>query len=159
MFDDRSQKFTLSPPPYRSVPPSIGLYELLNFFQTGRSHLVCFCSSPFVFSAPRRLFSLSASVFLLPNRQAIVTDHTREYQWSMSTGEDVAGYCRIQGIVTLEDVIEQVSFVTFCIVALFSCMRPCGALSLPLFFAHHQFLRHLVFPIHIQPAAHQGRDR
>lgn len=49
----------------------------------------------------------------------------------MSTGEDVAGYCRIQGIVTLEDVIEQVPFVIFYIVALFICMCLCSAMSLP----------------------------
>jgi metal transporter CNNM len=41
------------------VTPDIGLYELLNVFQTGRSHM------------------------------AIVTEHTREYHWAMSTGEDV----------------------------------------------------------------------
>eukprot|EP00455_Lapot_gusevi_P032021 TRINITY_DN3489_c0_g1_i3.p1 TRINITY_DN3489_c0_g1~~TRINITY_DN3489_c0_g1_i3.p1 ORF type:complete len:548 (-),score=163.99 TRINITY_DN3489_c0_g1_i3:276-1919(-) len=59
------------------VPPTIGLYDLLNQFQTGRSHL------------------------------AIVSEHTREYDWALRTGEDVMGYCRILGIVTLEDVVEE----------------------------------------------------
>lgn len=59
------------------VPPTLGLYELLNKFQTGRSHL------------------------------ALVSEHTREYEWALQTGEDVAGYCRILGVVTLEDVVEE----------------------------------------------------
>ena len=104
-------------PPFRSVPPSIGLYELLNFFQTGRSHLVrCRCAH-FISATSSLILSEFLLSTLLP---AIVTDHTREYQWSMSTGEDVAGYCRIQGIVTLEDVIEQVCFLfSYCILFIY----------------------------------------
>jgi hypothetical protein len=77
--------------------------------------------------------SLILSQFVLSTLlQAIVTDHTREYQWSMSTGEDVAGYCRIQGIVTLEDVIEQVCLLfSYCtqFIYLYAPMRVISSLS------------------------------
>jgi metal transporter CNNM len=60
------------------VGPDVGLYELLDKFQNGRSHM------------------------------AVVTEHKRELEYAMETGEDVAGYVRVMGIVTLEDVVEEV---------------------------------------------------
>lgn len=59
------------------VSPGLALFDVLNRFQDGKSHL------------------------------AVVTDHVDEYRASFTSDAPLPAYCKVLGVITIEDVMEE----------------------------------------------------